>query len=103
MLALICLENDIENVLIQVRTAFIEGGARLDLFKNYEYSHHEAWSAFYRAATTHGWRVNGLTPEKFHLYQSTFLSFTCSVINYLQNVLFAMVNKIITLNNSFLL
>jgi ubiquitin-conjugating enzyme E2 Q len=59
--------NDIESILIQIIAELTSGGARLDMASgtNYEYSEHEAWEAFYRAASTHGWNVNGLSKEMF--------------------------------------
>jgi len=59
--------NDIESILIQIRAEMLSGGARLDpgMSGNYEYSEHEAWDAFFRAASTHGWNVNGLSKDKF--------------------------------------
>lgn len=59
--------NDIESILIQIRVELLSGGARLDpgMSGSYEYSESEAWDAFYRAASTHGWNVNGLGRDKF--------------------------------------
>lgn len=59
--------NDIESILIQITAELVTGGARLDSGggHNYEYSEQEAWEAFYRAAGTHGWNVNGLSKEMF--------------------------------------
>jgi len=59
--------NDIESILIQITAELVTGGARLDGSggHNYEYSEQEAWEAFYRAATTHGWNVNGLSKDMF--------------------------------------
>jgi hypothetical protein len=53
--------------LIQIRAEMLSGGARLDpgMSGNYEYSEHEAWDAFYRAASTHGWDVKGLSRDMF--------------------------------------
>jgi len=66
-------KNDIENVLVQVRTAFIDGGAQLDITKNnYQYTTWEAWDAFYRAARNHNWRITGITPEKFHFNKNDY-------------------------------
>jgi len=61
--------NDIESILIQIRAEMLSGGARLDagMSGNYEYSESEAWDAFFRAASTHGWNVNGLSKDKFPL------------------------------------
>jgi len=64
-----CFEaaNDIESILIQIRAELLSGGGRLDpgSAKNYEYSESEAWDAFYRAASTHGWNVNGMSKTMF--------------------------------------
>jgi ubiquitin-conjugating enzyme E2 Q len=61
--------NDIESILIQIRAEIISGGARLDPTAlqggSTDYSETEAWEAFYRAASTHGWNVNGLGKDKF--------------------------------------
>eukprot|EP01118_Nematostelium_gracile_P001528 TRINITY_DN1157_c0_g1_i1.p1 TRINITY_DN1157_c0_g1~~TRINITY_DN1157_c0_g1_i1.p1 ORF type:complete len:351 (-),score=114.41 TRINITY_DN1157_c0_g1_i1:32-1042(-) len=59
--------NDIESILIQITAELVSGGARLDSGggHNYEYSEQEAWEAFYRAASTHGWNVNGLNKDMF--------------------------------------
>mmetsp|Transcript_4348 Transcript_4348/g.6092 ORF Transcript_4348/g.6092 Transcript_4348/m.6092 type:complete len:339 (+) Transcript_4348:66-1082(+) len=59
--------NDIESILIQIRAELLAGGARLDanMSTNFEYSEHEAWEAFYRAAGTHGWDVKGLSKDMF--------------------------------------
>jgi ubiquitin-conjugating enzyme E2 Q len=58
--------NDIESILVQITAELVSGGARLDKGSgNYEYSEHEAWEAFYRAAGTHGWDVKGLSKEMF--------------------------------------
>jgi len=57
--------NDIEGIIIQARAEMNEGGARLDLNNKAEYSEHEAWDAFYRAAGNHGWDVKGLGAEMF--------------------------------------
>jgi len=58
--------NDIESILMQISSELICGGARLDSGSgNYEYSEHEAWEAFIRAANTHGWNVNGLNQNMF--------------------------------------
>jgi len=59
--------NDIESILIQITAELVSGGARLDGGggHNYEYSEQEAWEAFYRAASTHGWNVNGLSKDMF--------------------------------------
>lgn len=59
--------NDIESILVQITAELVSGGARLDSSSghNYEYSEQEAWEAFYRAASTHGWNVNGLSKDMF--------------------------------------
>jgi len=59
--------NDIESILIQIRAEMLSGNARLDagMSGNYEYAESEAWDAFFRAAQTHGWNVNGLSKDKF--------------------------------------
>jgi len=59
--------NDIESILIQIIAELLSGGARLDsgMGNNFEYSEHEAWDAFYRAARTHGWDINGLGKDMF--------------------------------------
>lgn len=62
---LIFVANDIESLLLQIRQGLIDGGARLEMGSNSEYSESEAWSAFYRAAGTHNWKVTGLNPNKF--------------------------------------
>jgi len=59
--------NDIESILIQIRAELLSGGARLDPGTNnsFEYSEAEAWDAFYRAARTHGWNIDGLSKDVF--------------------------------------
>jgi len=61
--------NDIESILIQIRSEIVEGGAQLDpaVFSGgiAEYSESEAWDAFYRAAKGHGWETKGLGPTMF--------------------------------------
>jgi len=47
--------NDIENILIQIRSEIIAGGARLDLKNMSTYSEEEAKQAFMRVARQHGW------------------------------------------------
>jgi ubiquitin-conjugating enzyme E2 Q len=47
--------NDIESILVQIRTEMIAGGARLDLVNMHEYTEHEARSTFLRVARQHGW------------------------------------------------
>nr|BAK02238.1 predicted protein [Hordeum vulgare subsp. vulgare] len=61
--------NDIESILIQIRSEMLSGGARLDHSNstNYEYSESEAWDAFYRAASTHGWKTDGLNKNNYSL------------------------------------
>ena len=55
--------NDIESILIQIRAEMSEGGARVE--SDGTYSESEAWSAFYRAASNHGWDVKGLDNKMF--------------------------------------
>jgi len=57
--------NSIESVLIQIRAEMTGGGARLDAGSRGDYSEHEAWDAFYRAAKNHGWDVKGLGADMF--------------------------------------
>jgi ubiquitin-conjugating enzyme E2 Q len=57
--------NSIESVLIQIRAEMTGGGARLDIGSRGDYSEHEAWDAFYRAAKNHGWDVKGLGADMF--------------------------------------
>jgi len=61
--------NDIESILIQIRSEMLSGGARLDagMSNTYEYSEQEAWEAFFRAASTHGWNTNGLTKQNYEM------------------------------------
>eukprot|EP01027_Heterolobosea_sp_BB2_P019822 GEZU01027927.1.p1 GENE.GEZU01027927.1~~GEZU01027927.1.p1 ORF type:complete len:327 (+),score=157.29 GEZU01027927.1:179-1159(+) len=47
--------NDIESVLIQIRSEMIQGGARIDFANQSEYTEHEAREAFIRVARHHGW------------------------------------------------
>jgi len=47
--------NDIENILIQIRSEMIAGNARLDLNNLSTYSEEEAKQAFIRVARQHGW------------------------------------------------
>jgi len=47
--------NDIENILVQIRSEIIAGGARLDLGNMSDYSEVEAQQAFFRVARQHGW------------------------------------------------
>jgi len=62
--------NDIESILIQIRAEMTGGGARLDagMSNTYEYSESEAWDAFNRAASTHGWNINGLSKNSFDFF-----------------------------------
>lgn len=69
--------NDIESILIQIRCPLCScattltpcsaemqsGGARID--GDSEYNEREAWDAFYRAASNHGWDVKGLSAQMF--------------------------------------
>jgi ubiquitin-conjugating enzyme E2 Q len=63
--------NDIISILIQVRAEIgsKDGGARLaapsDQSQYTPYSEQEAWTAYYRAASTHGWKTEGLGPNMF--------------------------------------
>jgi len=58
--------NSIESILIQIRAEMVEGGARVEVGSgSHEYTEHEAWDAFYRAARNHGWDVNGLSASNF--------------------------------------
>jgi ubiquitin-conjugating enzyme E2 Q len=57
--------NSIESVLIQIRAEMTCGGARLDSSYRGDYSEHEAWDAFYRAAKNHGWDSKGLGADMF--------------------------------------
>eukprot|EP01114_Cavostelium_apophysatum_P016600 TRINITY_DN4762_c1_g1_i2.p2 TRINITY_DN4762_c1_g1~~TRINITY_DN4762_c1_g1_i2.p2 ORF type:complete len:333 (-),score=106.21 TRINITY_DN4762_c1_g1_i2:1344-2342(-) len=61
--------NDIESILIQIRAEMLGGGARLDAGMNnsFEYTEQEAWDAFFRAATSHGWSTNGLSKNAYDL------------------------------------
>jgi len=47
--------NDIENILIQIRSEMIVGNARLDLRNLSDYSEEEAKQNFTRVARQHGW------------------------------------------------
>lgn len=47
--------NDIESVIIQIRSEMIAGGARIDFSQDYPYSAVEAKAAFTRVAHQHGW------------------------------------------------
>jgi len=63
--------NDITSILIQVRAEIgsKDGGARLggnhDQSSLTPYTEQEAWNAFYRAASTHGWKTEGLGANMF--------------------------------------
>lgn len=48
--------NDIESVIVQIRSEMIEGGARLDFRTDYPYTEKEARDAFHRVARDHGWQ-----------------------------------------------
>lgn len=47
--------NNIESVLVQIRSEMLMGGGRLDLSNTQPYSEHEAKAAFQRVAKDHGW------------------------------------------------
>jgi len=47
--------NDIESILVQIRSEMIEGGARLDFANATDYSEKEAEATFLRVARQHGW------------------------------------------------
>jgi len=59
--------NDIESILIQIRAEMTGGNSRLDAGSNnnYDYSEQEAWEAFNRAASTHGWNINGINKQAY--------------------------------------
>jgi len=63
--------NDITSILIQVRAEIgsKDGGARLapptDQANYTPYNEQEAWAAYYRAASAHGWKTEGLGPQMF--------------------------------------
>ena len=57
--------NSIESVLIQIRAEMTGGGARLESVGGSDYSEHEAWDAFFRAARNHGWDVKGIGADMF--------------------------------------
>jgi len=63
--------NDITSILIQVRAEIgsKDGGARLaapnDQAQYTPYNEQEAWTAYYRAASAHGWKTEGLGPQMF--------------------------------------
>jgi len=63
--------NDITSILIQVRAEIgsKDGGARLappnDQAQYTPYNEQEAWTAYYRAASSHGWKTEGLGPQMF--------------------------------------
>jgi len=49
--------NDIDSVLVQIRSEMVAGGARLDLANlRREYTMQEAREAFNRVARQHGWQ-----------------------------------------------
>eukprot|EP00771_Trimastix_marina_P001492 gnl/Trimastix_PCT/2574.p1 GENE.gnl/Trimastix_PCT/2574~~gnl/Trimastix_PCT/2574.p1 ORF type:complete len:336 (-),score=88.54 gnl/Trimastix_PCT/2574:27-1010(-) len=47
---------NMESVLVSIRAAFIEGGARLDMSQRGDYDEREAIEAFNRLLRVHGWR-----------------------------------------------
>jgi len=47
--------NDIESILVQIRSEMLSGGARLDLNNKSDYTEKEAQDAFSRVAKQHGW------------------------------------------------
>jgi len=47
--------NDIESIIVQIRSEMMGGGARLDLGNTSDYSESEARAAFERVARQHGW------------------------------------------------
>jgi len=47
--------NDIESILVQIRSEIIAGNARLDFANTSDYSEAEAKNAFARVARAHGW------------------------------------------------
>jgi len=47
--------NDIESILIQIRSEMISGNARIDFERMQDYTEEEARSAFERVARQHGW------------------------------------------------
>jgi len=49
--------NDIESILVQIRSEMIAGGARLDAQNTSDYTEQEAKAAFVRVARSHGWAV----------------------------------------------
>lgn len=67
-LLLINSSLDIEQIIVQIRAEIgsKDGGARLDLNQSTSaYNESEAWQAFYRAASNHGWDVKDLGPQMF--------------------------------------
>ena len=51
-------EYSMEGVLMLVRQAMVDGGAKLDILRPHiPYSEQEARSAFMRVARDHGWKV----------------------------------------------
>jgi len=61
--------NDIESILIQIRAEMQMGNARLQFGSSSNYSEHEAWDAFYRAAKGHGWDIKNIGPTMFPIVQ----------------------------------
>jgi len=60
--------NSIESIIMTVRSQIgsKESGGRLDFSHTSSgYTEQEAWTAFYRAAETHGWNTKGLGPQMF--------------------------------------
>lgn len=49
--------NDIESILIQIRSEMIAGDARIEFRHDYPYDEAEARSAFTRVASQHGWSI----------------------------------------------
>jgi ubiquitin-conjugating enzyme E2 Q len=49
--------NDIESILVQIRSEMLAGGARLDFANPSDYTEQEAKAAFVRVATAHGWNI----------------------------------------------
>ncbi|PRP75315.1 hypothetical protein PROFUN_05626 [Planoprotostelium fungivorum] len=58
--------NDIESILIQIRAELLSGNARLDEKNTTPYTEQEAWDAFKRVATSHGWNTDGLNSGSFN-------------------------------------
>jgi ubiquitin-conjugating enzyme E2 Q len=57
--------NQILGTLMQIKTSFMDGGARLEMGPVREYTEREAWIAFERAARTHNWDIRGFNLTKF--------------------------------------